>query len=1206
MKKATSELENFPDWVIKKWQEIADVLAETIGVPAALLMKTDYEFAEVLISSQTENNPYTAGSREKLSGSFDEMVIKSQDKLVITSDATDKNRHKNPEAEFGMISYLGFPVNWPDKQSFGTLCVLDRNEREFTLQNEKLMLQFKKVIELDLALLQTFKLNSSNSESEAIHEISRQNQVIDNILKNESKFQTIIANTPDHIVVHDSELRYVMVINPQLGLTESDMIGKTDFDFLDSKDAVKLVNIKKQVLETGNSFHLETSLRNLEGDLEHFEGTFIAKQNLEGKTDGLIGYFRNVTDRKQVEGKLQKSNQLFRELINNSQSLIYFLDKEGRFIEVNRKLEKLLDPSSGSPIGKTREELFPKSIAVQHRENDLAVIRSKAAMSFEEEVVNSCGKLFYNTEKFPLLDSDGNVYALGGISTDITERKHLESIFKEIIEKNPLSIRILNIDGYTLDANSAHYKLFGGCPPPDFSVFKNDWLIQHGYTDLFEKIKMGEVVYFPDSYINVHDFDPSLPDVPQWIKTIGFALNGNNGSPERIVMMHENITERKNTEALLNDIIEKNPLSIQIVDKNGLTVRWNPAYIQLFGAIPPPDFSIFSDLESRSTELAELISHAKNGEIVHFPDLYYNAHDIVPEAPDNPLWIRALIFPLKASGGMPENFVLMHENITERKFAEQELLAAKQKAEENEEKYRQIFDNTFDIMAIYEVTEDRRFKVITFNAAEERLIGPVENYQNRYIDDCIPPELYNQFKEHYERCISEEKLIVYEEDISFMHINRTFHTQLIPLKNTAGRVHRIIVISRDITDNRMLQTQLINQNEKLKSLNLDLIKSKEKAEESDKLKSAFLANMSHEIRTPMNGILGFSELLKAPDLTGNQQQEYIDVIEKSGKRMLNIINDIIDISKIEAGLMKMDLSETNVNEQIEYIFTFFRPEMDAKGLGFAFRNSLAAKEALIKTDREKLYAILGNLVKNAIKYTEKGSIEFGYTCEGTSPEITALKFYVKDTGIGIPKNRIDAIFERFIQASVPDKIVRQGAGLGLTIAKSYVEMMGGRIWVESEEGVGSTFYFTLPYTVETKIKSNESVNDSLQVEKSDGLKLTILIAEDDEISEKLISINVRNLGNVILKARTGFETVEICRNRPDIDLILLDIQMPGLNGYEATRQIRQFNQNVIIIAQTAFGLTGDREKALEAGCNDYIAKPINKNKLVSIIKKHFV
>ena len=381
-----------------------------------------------------------------------------------------------------------------------------------------------------------------------------------------------------------------------------------------------------------------------------------------------------------------------------------------------------------------------------------------------------------------------------------------------------------------------------------------------------------------------------------------------------------------------------------------------------------------------------------------------------------------------------------------------------------------------------------------------------------------------------------------------------------------------------------------------------LVLAKEKAEESDRLKSAFLANMSHEIRTPMNGILGFADLLKEPGLTGDEQQEYLEIIEKSGKRMLNIINDIVDISKIEAGLMKPDINESNINEQIEYIYTFFKPEAEAKGIKFSFRNTLPQKEAIIKTDREKLYAVLINLVKNAIKYTKEGSIEFGYKRVETQC-IEHLQFYVKDTGIGIPKNRQEAIFERFIQADIEDKMAYQGAGLGLAITKAYVEMLGGKIHVESEEGMGSTFYFTLPYNAEPAKETSDQQSE-LSGSNYDFGKLKILVAEDDEVSVQLIDTYIKMVVKDILKAGSGMEAVEICRNNPDIDLILMDIRMPDMGGHEATRQIRQFNQEVIIIAQTAHGLTGDREKALEAGCNDYISKPFNKSDLLNLLNKY--
>ncbi|MDP3912271.1 MAG: response regulator, partial [Bacteroidota bacterium] len=397
----------------------------------------------------------------------------------------------------------------------------------------------------------------------------------------------------------------------------------------------------------------------------------------------------------------------------------------------------------------------------------------------------------------------------------------------------------------------------------------------------------------------------------------------------------------------------------------------------------------------------------------------------------------------------------------------------------------------------------------------------------------------------------------------------------------------------------------------------ELVKAKDQAEESDRLKSAFLANMSHEIRTPMNGILGFAELLKEPDLTGEQQQKYIRIIEKSGVRMLNIINDIVDISKIESGLMKLDIKETNINEQIEYIYTFFKPEVEAKGMKLFFRNSLPAKEATIKTDREKVYAILTNLVKNAIKYSKEGSIEFGYehvaetghvveTRHALSlPRQTFLQFYVKDNGIGIPKDRQEAIFERFIQADIVDKMARQGAGLGLAITKAYIEMLGGEIWVESQEGVGSTFYFTLPYNAKTETKNiiqAENFEIQAQIEIP---RLKILIAEDDETSEMLISLNVTKISKEVIKARTGIEAIESCRHNHDIDLVLMDISMPEMDGYEATRQIREFNKEVVIIAQTAYGQSGDREKAIESGCNDYIAKPIKREELVALIHEYF-
>ena len=416
------------------------------------------------------------------------------------------------------------------------------------------------------------------------------------------------------------------------------------------------------------------------------------------------------------------------------------------------------------------------------------------------------------------------------------------------------------------------------------------------------------------------------------------------------------------------------------------------------------------------------------------------------------------------------------------------------------------------------------------------------------------------------------------------------------INDTEGKLKNLWGVVQDITERKRIEEELKQ--------------AKEKAEGSDRLKSAFLANMSHEIRTPMNGILGFASLLKEPNLSGDEQQEYIAIIEKSGARMLNIINDIVDISKIESGLLEVHLTDININDKIEYIYNLFKPEAESKRLDLIFNNNFSDHEAIIETDEVKLFSIISNLVKNAIKYTDFGSIEFGYQL---SPSISdkgqnILAFYIKDTGKGISPERHDAIFERFIQADIEDIEARQGAGLGLSIAKAYVEILGGRIWVESEEKKGSTFYVTIPYCA----KSNKRVvieNSITSVNKENHFNpvasdLKILIVDDDETSELFLDILVEKISKNVFRAQTGNDAINICRNNPDIELIFMDIKMPDMNGYEATRQIREFNQDVIIIAQTAYALIGDREKAIKAGCNDYIAKPIDREKLDAMIRKY--
>lgn len=376
-----------------------------------------------------------------------------------------------------------------------------------------------------------------------------------------------------------------------------------------------------------------------------------------------------------------------------------------------------------------------------------------------------------------------------------------------------------------------------------------------------------------------------------------------------------------------------------------------------------------------------------------------------------------------------------------------------------------------------------------------------------------------------------------------------------------------------------------------------LIAAKEKAEESDRLKSAFLANMSHEIRTPMSGIIGFLNLLNEPDLTDENKTAYISIVTQSGLRLLDTINDIIEISRIESGGLQVNMTAVSVSELFGYYDGFFRQQTAQKGLEYIVCNNLPANISYLRTDRKKLDSIISNLIKNAIKFTPSGSVEFG--CRLEEPDIV---FYVKDSGVGIPQERLNSIFDRFVQGDLSTTRPHEGSGLGLAIVKAYIEMLNGNIMVQSRDGTGTSFIFSIPYLPTEGLKTSIPETGMSEHVIMSGTK--ILIAEDDYASYLYIQRALAGEGITFLRTTNGEDTVKIVKENPDLSVVLMDIKMPGMTGLDATRSIREFNQSVPIIAQTAYSLTGDRELAIEAGCTDYISKPINRRELQNMVKKY--
>lgn len=394
-----------------------------------------------------------------------------------------------------------------------------------------------------------------------------------------------------------------------------------------------------------------------------------------------------------------------------------------------------------------------------------------------------------------------------------------------------------------------------------------------------------------------------------------------------------------------------------------------------------------------------------------------------------------------------------------------------------------------------------------------------------------------------------------------------------------------------VIENALRISQLEFENKKQRN---ELIKAKEKAEESDRLKTEFINNMSHEIRTPMNAILGFTEFLKTPDLSKSKQMNYISIIQNSGNQLLRIIDDILEISRLGTNQIKIIETEINLNDMLMQHFSFFDIKAKENKTPLYLHKGLDDENSIILSDELKLNKIISNLLENALKFTHYGYIEFGYTL---NKEQSAIEIFVKDTGIGIKPESKEIIFKRFSQEEKGLTRKVGGLGLGLSIAKENAELLGGEISFVSEKGQGTTFFVKIPYkTLNTKNEDENQTNDKNYPQ--------ILIVEDEEANYLFLETILYNKFNQklnILHAKNGKDAVDICLSNDFSPLIFMDLKMPVMNGFEATKLIKKINPSLKIIAQTAYSTQADKNKAIDAGCDYVISKPINVNELSSII-----
>jgi PAS domain S-box-containing protein len=467
------------------------------------------------------------------------------------------------------------------------------------------------------------------------------------------------------------------------------------------------------------------------------------------------------------------------------------------------------------------------------------------------------------------------------------------------------------------------------------------------------------------------------------------------------------------------------------------------------------------------------------------------------------------------------------------------------------------------------------------NAAFYKMIGVTEaEYNKRNTADFVHNDDIDyqsrRVKALKENGFFESELKLKHSDGHFLNLS----TKSVVVKSDNGEVLGSLTISRDIT--------------KMKQAHDDLLKANAEAEASNRLKASFLANISHEIRTPLNSVVGFSNLLLSDDITKEVREEYIEHINYNSEKLLQIIGDIIDLSRLESSQIEIRYEETSLNSLIDDIMDDTRKiiKRTEKPIILNVRNDFRESGDLIFTDRVWLKRVLNHLMDNAVKFTLDGSIEFICTLE-----YEQIVFRIKDTGIGINKENLGRIFEEFRQEIDGHHRPFEGLGVGLTLAKEVVERMGGKITVQSEKGIGSVFCFTLPYRPagSTKLKVQENM---LTVTTDWSSKKCLLVDDNKDVLIYLRRI-LADTKITMFTARSGYEAIQLVRHTPDIDLVLLDMQMPEMNGIEVTRELRKLRQNLPIIAQTAFIFEDDKDIIIEAGCDACLIKPIRREHLLS-------
>jgi len=1052
----------------------------------------------------------------------------------------------------------------------------------------------------------------------ALHKIQIEKELDETKLKliqSEKQYRLIAENASDLIFIYDflPEPHYSYISPSCKQLTGYDQEEGYSNPSIYHKLVDDAEKFKEYLMaETPDSVPFEEKWRKKDGTFIWIEQIISRMFNEKGDVISFQSSVRNITERKEAEIKLKSSEERFKIIFDYAPDAYYLHDLQGYFIDGNIAAEKML--------GYQKEELIGKSFLKLNILSDNQVkiaarvlgklIAGQSNGPYEYVLNRKDGsKIAAEISNHPV-NIQGQSLVLG-IARDITDRRQIQDqlqqtkqtyldVFNTITE----AIYILDETGTFIEINKGAEKMYG---------FTHDELIGKtplsvaapGMNNVEEILEIMATVLLTGKPVNF-DFWGVRKNGEIFPKEV-IVNKGTYFGKEVLIATARDNTVKKKTEKELksasdnwNRTFRSMNSGIALLDANQKIIQTNQAFqdianekeIDLIGkqcyhvvhnngcAINGCPFERMK--ESKNREYSETIVNGKICEILADP--IFDANGFISGA----VYIITDISQRKRDEQIQHIiYGIAHASMVEKKL-ENLLVIVRQELSK-------VLDTSNFFVALYNPEKDTLKKIIYEDEKDDYSEWDAKNSFSGMVVKMGETLLLD--KEKSERLAKHSNIeiqgspavcwlgvpIINEEKAIGVMVVQSYHNEN-AYNNATARLMEMIAHELAIV---IQKTNMIQE----------LVAAKEKAVESDRLKSAFLMNMSHEIRTPMNGILGFLELLNEPELEEETRKSYNALVTKSSQRLLETINDILEISKIEAGVQEVSFQEINTAEVMQFHHDFFSKQASEKGLTLKIREQITGSDAQMRTDKYKLDGILTNLIKNAIKFTFKGGIEIGNYLEGNN-----LVFYVKDSGNGIPPERIEAVFDRFVQADIKLTRAHEGSGLGLSIVKAYVEAVNGNIKVRSRVGKGSTFYVSIPYMSVTVKPETSGINN--YVPDAPLSNLTILVAEDDETSYLLLKSMLIREGITLIHTVNGKDTIMVLQKNPDISLVLMDIKMPVMNGLEAASLIRKFNKTIPIIAQTAYAYTGDSLKAKEAGCNDFISKPINRVELIRLIHQY--